>query len=316
MIEVRHLTKHYGQHAAVSDVSFTAKRGEILGFLGPNGAGKTTTMRMLTCFLPPTAGEATVAGYSILDDPMAVRQRIGYLPENVPLYTDMSVTDYLVFVATLKGMARSGRTGRVDRVMEECGIEHVRQRTIGKLSKGYRQRVGLAQALINDPEVLILDEPTVGLDPQQIIEIRDLIRGLAGERTIILSTHILPEVSVLCQRILIINKGHLISADTPENLKARMQSTTSLDTRVRGDVDAIESHLKSLTGVATVRRMDSAASGDHLFRVEATDRKDIRERVASEIVNAGFGLLELASSDLSLEDVFVHLVTHEEDDPS
>ena len=316
MIEVRNLTKHYGQHVAVSDVSFTAEKGEIVGFLGPNGAGKTTTMRMLTCFLPPTAGEASVAGYSVLDQATQVRKHIGYLPENVPLYTDMMVTDYLDFVATLKGMARSGRKARIAQIMDEVGISHVQQRTIGKLSKGYRQRVGLAQALLNDPQVLILDEPTVGLDPQQIIEIRDLIRGLAGERTIILSTHILPEVSLLCQRILVINKGQLISADTPDNLKARLQRNMTLDVVVRGTAEAVTSRLNQLDAVARVSLVMTNQDGTHRLRVEAGGDDDIREAVAHAIVGGGDGLLELSSSDLSLEDVFVHLVTHEEDGTS
>jgi len=285
LIEVRNLTKHYGQHAAISDVSFTAEQGEVLGFLGPNGAGKTTTMRILTCFLPPTAGEAFVAGFSVLDEPMEVRRRIGYLPENVPLYTDMSVTGYLEFVARLKGMSPANRSQRIGHVMEECGIEHVRERTIGKLSKGYRQRVGLAQALVNDPEVLILDEPTVGLDPQQIIEIRELIRGLAGRRTVILSTHILPEVSVLCQRILVINNGRVISADTPENLKGRLRRSMIIDVSIRGNAQAAVAALEQLPEIARVEhRVASDVTGAFDLRIEATGDADIRERVANEIV--------------------------------
>jgi len=315
LIEVRNLTKHYGQHVAVEDVTFAAERGEILGFLGPNGAGKTTTMRILTCYLPPTAGEAHVAGYSVLDEPMEVRRRIGYLPENVPLYTDMSVTAYLEFVARLKGMARARQRERIDEVMEECGIEQVRERTIGKLSKGYRQRVGLAQALVNDPEVLILDEPTVGLDPQQIIEIRELIRSLAGRRTIILSTHILPEVSLLCQRILVINRGRLITADTPENLKSRLRRSMSIEVSVRGDLAAITATLRALPDVVRVERVTMPGSegpSTHTFRIEAAGDADIRERVARAIVDGGYGLLRLSATDLSLEDVFVHLVTRED----
>ena len=308
MIEVQHLTKLYGEHAAVDDVSFEAKKGEILGFLGPNGAGKTTTMRMLTCYLPPTSGTARVAGYDILDQSLEVRRRIGYLPENVPLYRDLTVRDYLLFVAKLKGMSAADPS----RVMDECGITHVADRTIGKLSKGYRQRVGLAQALINDPEVLILDEPTVGLDPQQIIEIRALIRNLAGRRTIILSTHILPEVSLICQRVIIISKGKLISADTPENLKSRLRRSIAVEVTVRGDADAIVRELEAIAAVDSVTRVESLNGNTHRLRVESADKTDVREAVSRILVERGFGLLGLSANDMSLEDIFVHLVTKEE----
>jgi len=312
MIEVKSLTKHFGSHVAISDISFEAGTGEILGFLGPNGAGKTTTMRILTCYLPPTSGGARVAGYDILDESIEVRRRIGYLPENVPLYPDLSVDSYLDFVGRLKGMPKATRTTRTGDVMEECGILHVRGRTIGKLSKGYRQRVGLAQALLNDPEVLILDEPTVGLDPQQIVEIRGLIRNLAGKRTIILSTHILPEVSLLCQRVIIVNKGRLITADTPDNLKSRLKSSVTIDVVVRGDRDAIIKRLSSLAGVNSSNCIESFDDDSHSIRIESRDNADIRESVASSIVEAGFGLRGLKKIDLSLEDVFVELVTKEE----
>jgi ABC-2 type transport system ATP-binding protein len=312
LIEVQNLTKHYGEHVAISEISFRAERGEILGFLGPNGAGKTTTMRILTCFLPPTSGEARVAGYDVLKDSMEVRRRIGYLPENVPLYTDLSVTDYLDFVGRLKGMSKSDRARQIPEVMEECGIRDVRDRTIGKLSKGYRQRVGLAQALVNDPEVLILDEPTVGLDPQQIIEIRQLIRNLAGKRTIILSTHILPEVSLLCQRVIIVNKGRLITADTPENLKGRLRRSMVIDLTVRGSAEDVERKLGALSDVQAVRRVGSHTDGATSFRLESRENKDVREIVSRTVVESGFGLLGLNAIDLSLEDIFVQLVTQEE----
>jgi ABC-2 type transport system ATP-binding protein len=312
MIEVEHLTKHYGQHVAVSDVTFRAERGEILGFLGPNGAGKTTTMRMLTCFLPPTSGGARVAGFDILDASLEVRRRIGYLPENVPLYPDLSVTAYLDFVGKLKGMPRAERDRRIPEVMDECGIADVRERTIGKLSKGYRQRVGLAQALVNDPEVLILDEPTVGLDPQQIVEIRDLIRNLAGKRTIILSTHILPEVSLLCQRVIIINKGRLVTDDTPERLKSRLRKSMIVDLVVVGDRDTVVRDLESLPNVTSVRSLEALADGAHSLRLESSNNVDIREAVSRRVVEKGYGLLELRASDLSLEDIFVQLVTEED----
>jgi ABC-2 type transport system ATP-binding protein len=312
LIEVEHLTKHFGNHAAVSDVSFRAERGEILGFLGPNGAGKTTTMRVLTCFLPPTSGEARIAGFNVQRESIEVRRRIGYLPENVPLYADLRVSTFLDFVGRLKGMSKGDRRARIARVMDECGITQVENRTIGKLSKGFRQRVGLAQALLNDPEVLILDEPTVGLDPRQIVEIRELIRNLAGERTIILSTHILPEVSLLCQRVLIINKGHLISADTPDNLKRRIRSSMVVEVTVRGDKTAVSGLLEALPDVGRVQPLEDPGDSVCRLRVEAKNARDIREAVARTVVEAGFGLLSQSTVDLSLEDIFVHLVTQED----
>lgn len=311
MIEVRHLTKFYGSHRGIEDVSFEAGTGEILGFLGPNGAGKTTAMRILTCYLPPTAGEARVAGYDVMNQSIEVRRRIGYLPENVPLYLDLSVTEYLDYVARLKGMPRSAIRRRIDGVMDECGIDHVRHRTIGKLSKGYRQRVGLAQALVNDPEVLILDEPTVGLDPRQIVEIRDLIRSLAGRRTVILSTHILPEASHLCNRVIIINEGKLVTIDTPDNLKSRLQSSMVIALTLRGEEEPLRRFLESLPDISAVSFLDSIDPGTHTYRVESRDNKDIREALSRSIVEAGIGLVEINTSGLSLEDIFVKLVTQE-----
>jgi ABC-2 type transport system ATP-binding protein len=317
LIEAQRLTRYYGDRPAVDDVSFVAEQGEILGFLGPNGAGKTTTMRMLTCFLPPTRGTARIAGFDILDDSMEVRRRIGYLPENVPLYTDLTVASYLDFVATLKGMGRSERLRGVGRVMEECGVDDVQTRVddvqtrpIGKLSRGYRQRVGLAQALVNDPDVLILDEPTVGLDPRQIIEIRELIRSLAGERTVILSTHILPEASLLCRRVIIINEGRLVTDDTPENLGRSIRSSSVVEIQARGDVGAIQRCVAGTDGVTAVTRLES--SGEvHRFRVESMEESDVREALAAALVAQGFGLLALTPRDVSLEDVFVRVVTEE-----
>ena len=311
MIEVRNLTKLYGTQPAVDDVSFDAAQGEILGFLGPNGAGKTTAMRMLTCYLPPTSGEARVAGFDILTQSREVRRRIGYLPENVPLYRDLTVSDYLEFVARLKGMPGSNRTARVRQVMEECGVDHVAGRTIGKLSKGYRQRVGLAQALVNDPEVLILDEPTVGLDPRQIIEIRELIRSLSGRRTVILSTHILPEASLLCHRVIIINKGKIVTADTPDNLKSRLRRSLVVDVAVRGDSGAARALLSSLPDVKAVAAV--ASEGDlHTLRVEFLEGRDTRESLSRALVEGGFGLFGLGAVDMSLEEIFVEIVTREE----
>jgi ABC-2 type transport system ATP-binding protein len=311
VIEVRHLTKLYGARPAVDDVSFDAAPGEILGFLGPNGAGKTTAMRMLTCYLPPTSGEAKVAGFDILTQSGEVRARIGYLPENVPLYRDLTVSDYIDFVARLKGMPRANRGARTRRVMEECGVDHVRGRTIGKLSKGYRQRVGLAQALVNDPEVLILDEPTVGLDPQQIIEIRELIRSLSGRRTVVLSTHILPEASLLCGRVIIINKGKVVTADTPDNLKARLRPSALVDVVLRGDREEARGAISSLPEVESAVPIDSR--GDiHTLRVQSRENRDAREAVSRILVEKGYGLLGLSAIDMSLEEIFVEIVTREE----
>jgi ABC-2 type transport system ATP-binding protein len=311
VIEVRNLTKYYGKRIGIEDVSFETIPGEILGFLGPNGAGKTTAMRILTCYLSPTSGEARVAGYDVTSDSREVRRRIGYLPESVPLYRDLSVAEYLDFVSRLKEMPRSERSAGIRRVMEECGIDHVRDRQIGKLSKGYRQRVGLSQALVNNPEVLILDEPTVGLDPQQIIEIRELIRGLAGRRTLVLSTHILPEASVLCGRVIIINQGRLITVDTPENLKNRLRRSMVVDVVLRGDLERARRVLEALPGIREVAAAES--TGDtHTVRVELMEQTDVRESISRALVEAGFGLISQGAVDLSLEEIFVQLVTREE----
>jgi len=311
LIEVDRLTKYYGKHAAVKDVSFRAERGEILGFLGPNGAGKTTTMRILTCFLPPTTGTARVAGYDIQENSRAVRQRVGYLPENVPLYGDLTVTTYLDFVGTLKGLSRSDRVSQAGAVMEECGVTEVRERPIGTLSRGYRQRVGLAQALLGDPEVLILDEPTVGLDPKQIIEIRDLIKGLAGKRTVILSTHILPEVSLVCQRVIIINNGVLVTDDSPENLGKNLRRSMSVEVLARGDFVAMEQNLVRVEDVAAVRRLDTLPEGVVRIAVDSRGQKDVREAIVQSLVSGGFGVMGLSTRTPSLEDVFIQLVTDE-----
>lgn len=311
MIEVQNLTKYYGPQLGVEGLSFVARKGEILGFLGPNGAGKTTAMRILTCYLPPTSGEARVAGFDITTRSRDVRRRLGYLPENVPLYRDLSVSDYLEFVGRLKGMARANRSGRIAETMEQCGIHHVRERTIGKLSKGYRQRVGLAQALVNDPEVLILDEPTVGLDPRQIIEIRELIKKLAGERTVVLSTHILPEASLLCHRVIIINEGRLVTVDTPENLKNRLRRSMLVDITIRGDAGMAERLIAAVPGVKSVASQPGG-EGTHALRVESGEGLDLREALCRELVEHGVGVLGLNEIDLSLEEIFVRLVTREE----
>lgn len=312
MIEVERVSKFYGPVAAIQDVSFQVDKGEIVGFLGPNGAGKTTTMRVLTCFHPPSSGKARVAGFDVFKDSLEVRKRVGYLPESVPLYTDQTVWSYLNFIAEARGVPKSKRKAQVAQVMEECGLEQVGDRLIGRLSKGYRQRVGIAQALVHRPEVLILDEPTIGLDPRQIIEIRQLIRGLAGERTVIVSTHILPEVSMVCSRALIINQGRVVAADTPENLTARLQKGMRIQLQVRaGEGAEVELALKGVEGVSRVSLERDVAPGVKAYLVESTDRSDIRATLAREIIGRGWDLLELHAVEMSLEDIFLQLVTEE-----
>ena len=311
MIEAEKLTKYYDKVAAIEDVSFTVEKGEIVGFLGPNGAGKTTTMRILTGFLPPSSGTARVAGHDILTNSLQVRRRIGYLPEAVPLYTDMKVAAYLEFVAEVKGLERRERRRSVGQIMEKCRIVDVQRMLIGSLSRGYRQRVGIAQALLNNPEVLILDEPTVGLDPKQIIEIRQLIKELSGQSTIILSTHILPEVSMVCQRVIIINDGHIIAVDTPENLTARLQSSAKLLLTVDGPVGQVEEALTQLPGVLRVEPNDESRDAIVSFIVESERSRDLRREVSHLIVDRGWGLLELRPADMTLEEIFIRLVTEE-----
>jgi ABC-2 type transport system ATP-binding protein len=308
MIEVDRLTKYYGPVAAIQDVSFSVEKGAIVGFLGPNGAGKTTTMRILSCFMPASSGSARVAGYDVFEQSLEVRRRIGYLPENVPLYGDMTVASYLDFVAEAKGLGRAERRRRVGEVMARCLIEDVQGRLIGRLSKGYRQRVGLAQAILGNPAVLILDEPTAGLDPKQIIETRDLIRGLGGEHTIILSTHILPEVEMTCGRVVIINKGRVVAEDTPKNLTRRLKGSASLRVEVRGDVAAAQEALAAVPGVTAVRPRPEGADGG-VFEVEAEAGRDVRAELAAAVVQRGLGLLGLHQAAMSLEDVFLELTT-------
>ena len=310
MIEVSGLSKRYGSRDAVIDLTFRVPAGEIVGILGPNGAGKTTTLRMLTGYLPPSSGSACVAGHDVLADSMRVRERIGYLPESVPLYRDLTVSAYLDLVAALKGMARAGRRDRIAAVVESCGLADVYTRRIGALSRGYRQRTGLAQALLNDPDVLFLDEPTVGLDPRQIVEIRELIRSLAGRRTIMLSTHILPEVGHLCQRVLIIHRGRLISDGPPDQLR-QQSSRSSIEIEARGEPGAVATAVRSVAGVADV---DVIATGDGVTRlrvVPAAD-SDPREGIADALAAARINLRAMTLSAATLEDVFLHLVTRED----
>jgi ABC-2 type transport system ATP-binding protein len=313
MIEVEQLSKTYGPIKAIEDVSFVVEKGEILGFLGPNGAGKSTTMRILTCFMPPTSGTARIAGYDIFNESLQVRRRLGYVPENAPLYTDMPVVNFLKFVAEVKGLSRRERLRQVGQVMDDCGIKDVQHRYIGKLSKGYRQRVALAQALLGNPDVLILDEPTIGLDPRQIIDIRQLIKGLAGQKTIILSTHILPEVGMTCQRVIIINRGRLVAVDTPENLTTKLQTSSRLLVRVEGPATDVVRALGAVSGVQTVKEDGSGPGQVVTCVIESKRDRDVRKDVAAAVVHQNWGLLELRPVDLTLEDVFVRLVTEEKE---
>jgi ABC-2 type transport system ATP-binding protein len=311
MIEVDHLTKRYGPFTAVDDVSFRVEKGEILGFLGPNGAGKTTTMRVLTGYMPPTEGRAVVAGYDVFTNPIEAKRRIGYLPETPPLYPEMTVREYLTFVARIKlgKTSKSDRAMRVDHAMKRAHVDDMAGRHCGKLSKGYRQRVGLAQALIHDPEVLILDEPTAGLDPKQIIETRDLIRSLAGNHTIVLSTHILPEVAHTCQRVIIINKGRVVAVDSPDNLTHQLKGSATLYAQVEANGEAADA-LGAIPGVTKV----SVADRHERFvgyEIESEPNRDVRRDVARTVVNNGCGLLELRPTRMSLEEIFLQLTTEE-----
>lgn len=315
MIEVQHLTKRYGRVTAVDDVSFRVERGEILGFLGPNGAGKTTTMRVLTGYMPATSGRAIVAGFDVFEQPLEAKRRTGYLPETPPLYVEMTVREYLTFVAEIKGIPAGERKARVDASMERTRVHDMADRHCGKLSKGYRQRVGLAQALIHNPDVLILDEPTAGLDPKQIIETRQLIKDLAGDHTVILSTHILPEVSQTCQRVVIINRGRVVAVDTPENLTRRLSGSETMYVQVDDSGEAAGPTLSAVPGVTRVSEVDRH-EGILGYEVESARGRDVRRDLARAIVSAGWGLLELRPVRMSLEDIFLQLTTQEGEAPT
>jgi ABC-2 type transport system ATP-binding protein len=309
VIEVQHVSKRYGRVTAVDDVSFRVERGEILGFLGPNGAGKTTTMRILTGYMPATEGRAIVAGHDVFAEPLEAKRRTGYLPETPPLYPDMTVREYLDFVSRIKGVPSGERTQRVASVMERTRVADMANRHCAKLSKGYRQRVGLAQALIHNPDVLILDEPTAGLDPKQIIETRDLIRSLAGDHTIVLSTHILPEVAQTCQRVVIINKGRVVAVDTPEALTARLRGAETMFVQLDAGSEDAGPVLAAIPGVTRVVSADSRTIGG--FEVESQRGTDVRRDLARAIVQRGWGLLELRPMRMSLEEIFLQVTTDE-----
>jgi len=311
MIKVEGLTKRYARNVAVDNISFDVQKGQVVGFLGPNGAGKTTTMRVLTCFMPPTTGSANVAGFDVLEHPMEVKRRIGYLPESPPLYPEMEVVEYLTFVGKLKGLAGSDLKTRVGEVLQRCAISDVPNRLISKLSKGYRQRVGLAQAIIHNPDVLILDEPTAGLDPKQIIETRELIKGLAGSHTIVLSTHILPEVEQICEHVIIINKGKVVATDTVHNLTNRLRGSEAVSVEVEGrdgalDLQMVQQRLEQVPGVSRVIHKENR---DHRtrFEVESLQGRSVRADLARAVVEAGWNLNELHAISVSLEEIFLQL---------
>ncbi len=316
MIEVEHLSKFYGSSSAIKNVSFTVQQGEILGFLGPNGAGKTTTMRILSGYLPASSGRAKIAGYEVHENSMAVRQLIGYLPETPPLYPEMTVEGFLYFVTRIKRVAAGDRDSRVRLTIERCGLEEKRKVLIRKLSKGFRQRVGIAQALVHDPQVIILDEPTVGLDPRQIIEIRNLIKSLAEEHTIILSTHILPEVSMTCNRVAIINRGEIVATGTPEEMRAKLAGDGGYELEIEGEIDALERGVNLLEGLSAVVSLQRGEifednSGKHRLKVKIKSKQEIDYggEITAAIVSSGLRLCELRRSQASLEEVFLDLTS-------
>ncbi len=308
MIQVEGLTKDYGPRRAIEDLTFNAEKGEILGFLGPNGAGKTTTMRILCGYMPPTSGKATVAGFDIIEESLEVRRRVGYLPETVPLYPDMAVFDYLKFMADLRHLPDADE--RVDDVLEQVHMTDRAEGYIANLSKGMRQRIGLAQALLHKPEVLILDEPTIGLDPAQILEVRTLIRDLGREHTVLLSTHILSEAQQVCNRVLIINKGRIVVEDTPDNLQARLAGAQRYSLIVRGEAEGLDTMVSSIAGIAHLNRR-----GDGNLEFETVPGQDVRPEVARVVVNNGFDLLELRPIGMSLEEIFLQLTRDEPEPP-
>ena len=311
MIEVQDLTKSFGDKTAVDHISFSVKKGEILGFLGPNGAGKTTTMRVLTGYLPATGGTAKIAGFDVFDDSMEVRRRIGYLPETPPLYFDMTVSAYLDFVARIKNVPAEKRPARVEAALDMAKISDKRDELIKRLSRGYKQRVGLAQAIVHDPDVIILDEPTVGLDPKQIIEVRNLIKGLAGSHTIILSTHILPEVSMTCDRVVIINHGKIVAVDTPENLTMQLKGGERIRVEVQAPEKPLRDTLAQISGVRKVAIDSLGSSGRLVAAIEASQGQDLRSQIAAKVVGQGWPLYELRGMNLSLEEIFLQLTTED-----
>lgn len=312
MIEVQHLAKSYGPTVALRDVSFKVDKGEVVGFLGPNAAGKTTTMRILTCYLPADSGRVSVAGYDVFEHPLEVRKQLGYLPENTPLYLDMGVIEYLHFVAEIRHIPNGKRQARIKEIVGICGLQSVVHKDIGELSKGFRQRVGLAQALIHDPEILILDEPTIGLDPIQIIEIRELIKRIGKEKTVILSSHILPEVSATCDRVIIINEGEIVGTGTPEELATKSKGGETIYATIRGPIDVIRKRLDEESDIKDFVEVGQEQENGHQFKIQSDVGVDIREKLFFLVANNGWSLIELRRETMNLEDVFKRLTTKEQ----
>ena len=309
MIEVNNLTKYYGDFPAIEGISFTVNKGEVLGLLGPNAAGKTTTMRILTGFIPPTSGSAKVAGFDVVGDSLEARKRIGYLPETVPLYTEMTVEDYLDFMGNIRGMDKGRRRRRIAEVIEITRLGEYQSSLIGKLSKGFRQRVGIAQAVLHEPDVLIMDEPTIGIDPIQVVETRSLIKGFGGEHTVILSTHILPEVSMVCDRVIIIHEGRVVAIDRPDNLSERLRGTERIEVDIRGPAAQVMTTLRNVSGVREVTR---TGEGDVAsYYIESNSGAEVGEEVAGLVIKQGWGLLRLQPIQMSLEEIFLRLTDSE-----
>ena len=312
MIELKNITKYYGDFPAVTDISFKIEKGEIVGLLGPNGAGKSTTMKMITGFMPPTSGELTVGGNDIVSQSIEARRKIGYLPETVPLYTDMTVYSYIEYMGMLRGLSKKNIKSKVDNVIEICKLEDYRNSLISKLSKGFRQRVGISQAIIHEPEVLVLDEPTIGIDPNQVVETRQLIKNLSGEHTLILSSHILPEVSSICERVLIIHEGEIAASDTIENLSSLMSGKNKIEADIIGSPQAIVTELEKINDVKSVQfSINKSSSEFSTFSIESEINSDIRSEIARIIINNDWGLIRLQSMGMSLEDIFLQITTAE-----
>ena len=310
MIQVRDLTHYYGPHLAVQDVNFGVKKGEVVGFLGPNGAGKTTTMRIITGFMPPTRGRVTLADFDVVEQSLEVRRRVGYLPETVPLYTEMPVSGYLKYMGTLRGMKSRLIKNRISEVIDICQLGDYRKTIIGKLSKGFRQRVGIAQAILHEPEVLVLDEPTIGIDPIQVVETRRLIQDLGKQQTVVLSSHILPEVSMICSRVLIIHQGRIVAEDTPQNLAQSLQGVEQLQVEVGGPPAEVLPVLRRVPGVSEVTHRPQ--QNRDLYMVRFQRGQDLRDEISRSIISNGWSLLSLQAVGMSLEDIFLRLTTHEE----
>ena len=310
MIQATGLTHFYGPNPAIQDVNFGVEKGEILGFLGPNGAGKTTTMRIITGYMPPTRGQVTLDGYDVVEQSLQARRKIGYLPETVPLYTDMTVSGYLKYMGTLRGMPPKNINRRVGEVVDVCRLGDYRKSLIGKLSKGFRQRVGIAQAIIHEPEVLVLDEPTIGIDPIQVVETRRLIQDLGKQQTVVLSSHILPEVSMICERVMIINEGMIVAEDTPDNLAKRLQGVNRLEVEVSGPKDDVLPALRKIPGVSDVSFR--AGQGRSIYTVQAQGGEDLRDQISRAVISSGWSLLSMQMVGMSLEEIFLKLTTHEE----